>query len=173
MYSLKLDDKIKAVIKSFEEKDEMKDEATYFDIYDENKFRVKLVLDVEVLSPIAVSEYGQSLFGRLVNSEQGSRIEQIEDLINEISCQLDNKPVLNEDRIFFKLPVKDGKYKAEFDVPMDPATPEKSAIKPGSAIVIFCKPGLWANFGTGKAGVYFQIEKITTDQPKKKIRSKK
>lgn len=174
MLSFKIDEKTKQDLAKVEKNEEPDTEMGYIEVADDNKMRLKMVLDLETLAPISVSEWGQSLFCKFLNGEQYAKLAQLDDLVEEeYGSKYKVKPLLNEDKFFLKLQVKDGKYKAKFDVPMDPSNVDKSPITAGTQIVVFCRPGVWLNFKSKTAGVFLQVETINTDQPKKKSRSKK
>lgn len=170
MVSLKLDDKIKTEISKFASEEETSVEMIFIDVLDDNKYRLKMALDLEALAPIYSGEYGQSILCKFLNNDQHFKLVSVEDLISGLQAGFDVKPLVNEETFFLKLQIKDGKYKAEFDVPVDAAEPDKIPIKAGTPMVVFCKPGIWANFKTGKAGVYLQVEqiKLNMETPKKK-----
>jgi hypothetical protein len=174
MLTLKIDDKLKQDFLHLQRDEEVERENAFVTVLDENKFPLKLVLDVEALGPIYVSEFGHSVFCKIVNSEQYARVAAIEDLIDdELDKSLERKPFLNDDSFFLKLPVKNGKYKASFDIPINPDEPEKSNIKAGTAMVLYVKPGVWINYPSNKAGVFFSIDRISVDTGKKKSRVSK
>lgn len=173
MYSFKIDQKTQNDVNKHLARQKTSSESAFIDVLDDKKFRLKLVLDLEVLAPVYVSEYGQSMLCRFVNNEQQSHILEIEEMIKDQFKAFEMKPLVADETFFLKLQTKDGKYKAKFDVVVDPEHPEKFPIESGTPIVVFCKPGVWMNFETNKAGVYLQIEKINFEQQKKKIRSKK
>lgn len=174
MYSLKVDEKIKSELAKYEQDEEPDTEMCFIDIIDNNKLRLKMALDLEALAPIGTSEWGQSLLCKFLNGEQYAKIVAIDDLVQDkFGKTFKVKAFANEETFFLKLQVKDGQYKAKFDVPMDPANPDKSPITAGTQIVVFCRPGVWLNMKNGTGGVYLQIERINVEQPKKKIRAKK
>ena len=175
MYNLKLDAKTKDDLEKFNNNETPSKENLFVDIVDDNKFFVRLVLDVQVLAPIFVSDYGHSVLCKIVNSDQFAKVSALETLISEEPLFPAFKHFLKEDTFFLKLSVKDGKYKPEFDVPMDVSKPEDSVIKPGAPLTIFCKAGAWINFKEDVCGLFLKTEKINTvEQPlKKKSRAPK
>lgn len=175
MYSLKIDDKTKQDLAKYQKDEETSCEMSFLDVLDQNKFRLKLVLDLEALAPIYSGEYGQSVLCKFLNNEQYAKLASVEDLVGDLGGDFDVKPLLQDETFFLKLQTKDGKYKAQFDVPVDANEPEKVPIVAGTTLVVFCKPGVWLNYKTNKAGVYLQVEKINLAQeaPKKKNRVKK
>ena len=171
MYTLKLDDKITKDLKNHEQGQEVSKENLFIEVLDDNKYSLKMVLDLEALGPIYSSEYGQSILCKFVNSDQYARVAEIEDLVEEsVGSKLETKTLLKDETFFLKLQIKDGKYKAEFDVPMNADEPEKSVIKTGTPLVVYCKPGVWINFSTNKSGIFIGAQKISIDSGKKKVR---
>lgn len=173
MYSFKIDSKTRTEINKHLNRQATSTENAFIEVLDDRQFRLKMVLDLEVLAPVYVSEYGQSMLCKFISNEQYGHISEIEELIKEKFKAFEVKPLVDDETFFLKLQTKDGKYKAKFDVEADPEHPEKLPIESGTPIVVFCKPGVWMNFEKNKAGVYLQIEKINFEQPKKKIRTKK
>lgn len=168
MFTLKLDDKTKSEIKKFNDGEETK-EMIFVDILDENKYPLRMVLDLEALSSIHSGEYGQSVLVKLINPDQYSKMAELEDLVEiNVSEKMEAKELLNGETFFLKLPIKDDKYKFTCPDTMDPTNLEVSPIKPGTNFTVFTKPGVWMNFVNAKAGIYFKIEKVLFDTPKKK-----
>lgn len=171
MYSLKVTDKLAQDLIKYEKNEIPITETHFIDVLNENKIQVRMVLDLIALAPIYSSEYGQSVLCKCINQEQFSKILEIENLIPEVG-DFDSKPFFQDDTFFLKLQIKDGKYKAVFDVPVDCNEPEKVPIRENVSMVVFCKPGVWVNLKNGKSGVYLQIEKINLMPEKKSFQRK-
>jgi hypothetical protein len=154
-------------------------ENIFMNIEDAEKKPVKFDLNLVALSNVYGSEYGHSVLVKCETIDQYASLCEVEDLIDvNFSHKVDTKNFFNEEAFFLKLSIKGDKYKAEFDPPCEPKDFETSLIKGGSKLQVECKPGLWLNTKTNKAGMFLAISKITIDGgvqtiPKKSRKNRK
>ena len=178
MFTLAKNEKTTKDLEAYEN-DEPCPENIFINLEDSEKKPAKFTLDLLALSGVYGTDYGHSVLVKCETTEQYASLCEVEDLIDvNFSHKVDTKNFFNEEAFFLKLSVKGDKYKAEFDPPCDPKDFETSPIKGGAKLQVECKPGLWLNTKTNKAGMFLAISKITIDGgsptiPKKSRKNRK
>ena len=121
---------------------------------------------------IIVNEYGHSILVEIANDKDHEKLEALQSCLENSSEKFTHKPLMNDGKIFFKLPHKDGKYNFLIDPPISPKNHERAEIYNGSEISITLSPKAFFNFDDEKSGIFFKITKIIVDGGKKQSRRK-
>lgn len=178
MFTLAKNEKTMKDLEAYEN-DETCPENIFFNFEDSDKNPAKFTLDLVALSNIYGSEYGHSVLVKCETVEHYNSLCEVEDLIDvNFSHKVETKNFFNDETFFLKLSIKGDKYKAEIDPPFNPKDFETSPIKGGAKLQVECKPGLWLNTKTNKAGMFLAVSKVTIDGgsptiPKKSRKNRK
>jgi hypothetical protein len=131
-------------------------------------------VEFESLGDIIATEYNHSVFLKFTNPEDLDLFIEIEqEAANSLSKDIEFKSMLKEDKLFLKLPVKDGKFAFNIDPAVSPSALEKSPLHSGSLLDIELQPNVWINFDKRQAGLFLKIQSMTIDGGKRKILRKR
>lgn len=140
----------------------------------QDRRKMSVEFEVECLSGIFKTEYGQSVHCCLDSPEADQIMEYEEAAAKIVPEGFEYKPFLQDDKFFLKLVIKDGKYKADITPPLSPEKYAESNFKDQAKFMLKFSPHLWINYSTKKAGLYLHTRSIVFGGvPVKKVKGKK
>lgn len=132
---------------------------------------IRMVLEVEALGNIIVTDFGHSVLCHFIEKKYAKALDNLEDVA--ASCIPEGylwRDFLKDEKFFLKLKTKNDSYTARIDPSMSPLAIDKSPISQHSLIEFESVPGVWLNSETKTAGLFLKISKITVDGGSRKKR---
>lgn len=119
----------------------------------------------------------QSIGILLSNPTDTDGLKSLKDLFtNQLSIiptQWDIKDVMKGDVIYLKTKTKDGKYRFQSDIKLDPKDPNKNGLSRNQYVEVQVEAQVYLNFESEQAGLFFDIVSLKTKTDEHQIKRRK